>query len=171
MARTAPSAPSAVGPRRQLETFLSRYDPGIKTLARAILRKMEARLPGATELVYDNYNALVVGFGPNERASDCPFSIAVYARWVNLYFLEGSLLSDPEGLLKGSGNRVRHITLRQEQDFDGPGVQALITQALNVADPPMPSRAKRRAIVIKSVSAKQRSRRSAPSRPRPATVR
>jgi hypothetical protein len=162
---------SAPSPRKQLASWIERYDPAIARLARAVLKRMEQRLPGATELVYDNYNALVVGFGPNERASDCPFSIAVYARWVNLYFLEGSLLSDPEGLLKGSGNRLRHITLRQEQDFDVPGVQALISQALNVADLPMPSRAKRRAIVIKSVSAKQRSRRPAPSRPRAGTVR
>ena len=166
MARTAPSAPPAVGPRRQLETFLSRYEPGIKSLARAILRKMEAaaaRCNGTRLRQLQRARRRLWSQRTGKRLSvfDC-----VYARWVNLYFHEGSLLSDPEGLLKGSGNRVRHITLRQEQDFDGPGVQALITQALNVADPPMPSRAKRRAIVIKSVSAKQRPRRSGPSRPR-----
>jgi hypothetical protein len=34
--------------------------------ALALLRK---RLPGAVELVYDNYNALAVGFGPSGRGS------------------------------------------------------------------------------------------------------
>ena len=160
-----------VSPRRQLEGFLSRYEPGVRSLARAILRRMEARLPGATELVYDNYNALVVGFGPNDRASDCPLSVAVYARWVNLYFLEGSLLADADGVLKGRGSRVRHVTLHQAQDFDDPRVQALITQALDVTDPPFPVRAGRRSILIKSISTKQRSRRPPPSRPRSAPVR
>ena len=170
MARETRSV-SEVDPRKQLAIWIDRYDPTMARLARAVLRKMEQRLPGATELVYDNYNALVIGFGPNQRASDCPFSIAVYARWVNLYFLEGRLLSDPEGLLQGTGNRVRHITLRQASDFDEPGVQALITQALNAADPPMVPVARRPTIVIKSAAAKQRSRRPPPSRPRPATGR
>ena len=158
MARVKRST-SALSPREQLASWIARYDPAIATLARAVLKKMEQRLPGATELVYDNYNALVVGFGPNERATDCPFSIAVYARWVNLYFLEGSLLSDPDGVLQGTGSRVRHVTLRKAEDFDAPAVQALMTQALDAADPPMPSRGTRRAIVIKSVSSRQRSRR------------
>ena len=39
--------------------------------------KVRALLPGAIELVYNNYNALAIGFGPTERASDVIFSIAV----------------------------------------------------------------------------------------------
>jgi hypothetical protein len=41
------------------------------------LAKMRARLPGAVELVYDNYNALAIGFGPTERTSEAVFSIEV----------------------------------------------------------------------------------------------
>jgi hypothetical protein len=37
------------------------------------------------ELVYDNYNALAIGFGQTERVSDVIFSIAVYPRWVGLF--------------------------------------------------------------------------------------
>jgi hypothetical protein len=156
---TSPPSATSPTPRQQLARCLDRYDPAIATLARALQKKMEGRLPGATELVYDNYNALVIGFGPNERASDCPFSLAVYARWVNLYFLEGADLDDPAGLLQGAGTRVRHIRLHQPQDFDAPGIQALIAQALDAADPPIPVSARRRTIVMKSVSARQRPRR------------
>jgi hypothetical protein len=159
MARTPSVRPSAANPRRQLEAFLSRYSPDIEALARAVLQKMEQRLPGATELVYDNYNALVIGFGPTERPSDCPFSIGVYARWVNLYFLDGIQLSDPDGLLKGSGNRVRHIRLEHADDLDRAGVQTLIGQAIRLADPPMPTRAGPRTIVIRAVSPRKRPRR------------
>jgi hypothetical protein len=35
---------------------------------------------GAIELVYDNYNALVIGYGPTERASDALIFLAVYPR-------------------------------------------------------------------------------------------
>ena len=163
MPRAPHSSGAAENPRQQIARFLDRYTPPIAALARDVLKKMETRLPGATELVYDNYNALVIGFGPTDRPSDCPFSIAVYARWVNLYFLDGVQLEDPDGLLKGSGNRVRHIRLARADNLDHPGVQALIAQALDVADPPMSPRSIRRKIVIRSVSPRRRPRRPAPA--------
>jgi hypothetical protein len=49
--------------------------------------------------VYRNYNALVVGFCVGDRASSGLFSIAVYPRYVTLFFLKGAALPDPNGLL------------------------------------------------------------------------
>ena len=68
-------------PEIQLDAFLDKYTPAVAMLARACLAKMRARLPGAVQLVYDNYNALAIGFGPSERASEAIFSIALYPRW------------------------------------------------------------------------------------------
>ncbi len=51
---------------------------------------MRSYLPGATELVYDNYNALAIGFGPSERASEAIFSIALYPALGQPVFLAGS---------------------------------------------------------------------------------
>ena len=56
-------------PEKQLEAFLAKYSPEIRALASKALTKMRARLPGAFELVYDNYNALAIGFSPTERTS------------------------------------------------------------------------------------------------------
>ena len=72
-------------PEAQLDTFIDKYTPEVAALARACLAKMRARLPGATQLVYDNYNALAIGFGPSEKTSHAIFSVAVYPRWVNLF--------------------------------------------------------------------------------------
>src|ERR1022692_2413575 len=96
-------------PESQLDRFLDKYTPAVATLARACLAKMRARLPGAVQLVYDNYNALAIGFGPSERASEAIFSIALYPRWVTLFFLQGAGLPDPRRLLKGSGKVVPAI--------------------------------------------------------------
>ena len=90
---------------------MSRYTPKIRAIARQALKKMRARLPGAVEMVYDNYNALVIAFGPTDRPSEAVFSIALYPRWVTLFFLRGSSLRDPKKILKGSGKIVRHIVL------------------------------------------------------------
>jgi hypothetical protein len=147
-------------PKQELDGFLSNYSPDIASLARKILVKMRSRLPGALELVYDNYNALAIGFGPTERASDAIFSIAVFPRWVSLFFFQGAKLEDPEKLLKGSGKRARHIVLEDAATLDRPAVKVLMKRALTRAEKPLDRKARGR-VVIKSVSSKQRPRRPA----------
>src|SRR5262245_45843172 len=144
----------------QLAVYLAKCTPEIVALAHDVLARMRERLPGAIELVYDNYNALVIGFGPTERASDAIFSIAVYPRWVNLFFLQGTELKDPKGILAGEGKYVRHIVLEVASTVDRPEVKALMRQALEIAPQPLDKKARRR-IVIKSISKKQRPRRPA----------
>lgn len=144
-------------PAAQLKAFIAKYEPSVGAAARSALATMRKRLPGAVEIVYDNYNALAIGFGPTERASDAIFSIAVYPRWVSLFFLQGATLSDPRKLLRGSGTRVRHIVL-DDATLGKPAVRELMAQALRKARKPLGGEARRR-IVIKSVSAKQRPRR------------
>ena len=154
------SAKKSDSPESRLDAFLDKYTPAIANLARACLEKMRARLPGAVQLVYDNYNALAIGFGPSERASEAIFSIALYPRWVTLFFLQGVGLPDPRRLLKGSGKVVRHIVLASAADLDRPAIRDLMANALRRAeagiDPTAPGR-----LVIRSVSAKQRPRRPA----------
>jgi hypothetical protein len=154
------SAKKAPTPQAQLDAFLDKYSPAVATLARACLAKMRARLPGAVQLVYDNYNALVIGFGPSERASEAVFSIALYPRWVTLFFLQGAGLPDPKHLLKGSGKIVRSIVLASATDLDSPAIQGLMATALKRAEPGIDPHALG-SLVIRSVSAKQRPRRPA----------
>ena len=143
---------------RRLDGFLAAYTPEIEAFARVALDKMRSRLPNAVEMVYDNYNALVCGFGPTERASEAIFSIVMYPRYVSLCFLQGAVLPDPKGLLQGEGNVVRHIRLEDEKTLDRADVKAMMTLALKMAEVPMDKKAEYK-LVIKSVSLKQRSRR------------
>jgi hypothetical protein len=147
-------------PKKQLDSFLAKFNPGIASQARQALKKMRDRLPGSIEMVYDNYNALVIGFVPNERPSDAIFSIALYPDHVTLCFLQGATIPDLNGRLSGSGNLVRHIKLQGTATLDDPEIVSLMNAALNRAkvtlDPKQPRR-----LIIKSISAKQRPRRSA----------
>jgi Domain of unknown function (DU1801) len=149
---------STSSPAKQFAGFLARFSPDVRSVATAAIAKMRKRLPGAIELVYDNYYALVVGFGPSERPSDAIFSLAIYPRHVTLCFLYGVELDDPEKLLAGGGNQVRHIRLASASDLDRPAIQSLMTQAVNGADTPFDPRARRR-MIIRMVSKSQRSRR------------
>lgn len=142
----------------QLETFLSRYLPAVAALGRAGIKRLRLRLPGCDALVYDNYNALAVGFSPDGRTASGFVSVALYPRWVNLFFLQGAGLKDPDGLLKGEGAQVRHVRLEHAEDLDLPAIRALLAQAEAEAVPPVdPQRCGK--LVIKSVSANQRPRR------------
>jgi len=146
-------------PEKQLARFIAKFTPEMATLAKEILAKMRARLPNAIQMVYDNYNYLVIGFSPTERPSQAIFSIALSARGASLCFLQGGpKLSDPKKLLMGSGNRVRHLRLESAAVLDRQAVKALMSQALKRAavpfDPKVPG-----SLVIRSVSAKQRPRR------------
>jgi hypothetical protein len=142
----------------QLDSFIDKFTPEVAALARTLMKKMKARIPGAVILVYDNYNALAIGFGPSDRAGQAILSLAVMPRWVTLCFLRGVGLPDPLRLLKGSGSRVRHVQLRTSEAFDEPAMQDLITAALDGAEPPIDPTAPQR-LIIKSISAKQRPRR------------
>jgi hypothetical protein len=149
---------------RQIAGFLGRYTPEIEAQLRACRGKLRARFPRGYELVYDNYNALVFGFGPSDRSSEAFLSIAGYPRWVTLFFLDGARLDDPDHLLEGTGSRVRGLRLRGADDLDSAPVQTLIRQAASTrreafaAAPPMTT-------IIKSISAKQRPRRPPVSEP------
>jgi len=145
-------------PEAQLDRFLGKYTPEISALARRCLAKMRRRLPGATQLVYDNYNALVIGFGPSDKASRAIFSIVLYPRYMTLFFLQGARLPDPQRILQGSGNVVRRIRLESATVLDSQPVQELMGVALKRAIQPIDPRARGR-LVIKSISAKQRPRR------------
>jgi hypothetical protein len=142
----------------QLDGFIEKFTPEVAALTRAVLAKAKARMPGATIIVYDNYNALALGFGRSEKAGEAILSLAVMPRWVTLCFFRGTSLPDPHGLLKGEGSRIRHVHLHAPEDFDDPRVQALIAAALDQTDWPLDPEAEPR-LVIKSISAKQRPRR------------
>ena len=127
---------------------------------RAILARMDQLVPGAISLAYDNYNALAIGYGATTKQSGLVFSIAVYPRWVSLFFTQGAALDDPNGLLKGEGSRIRHIVLGGPETLDDPDVGALMMQALAKADPPIDASRPNR-LIIQSISAKQKARRPA----------
>lgn len=142
----------------QLDGFLDKFSPDVAAEARTALAHMTARLPGATRLVYDNYNALAIGFGATDKAGGIILSIAVYPRWVSLFLMRGAELPDPHGLLQGSGGTIRHIRLAGPATLADPRVDALITAGVMGAAPPIDPDGPA-PLIIKSVSAKQRPRR------------
>ena len=147
-----------------IHEFLAKYTPGIAAQVQAARKHLAGHFPRGFELVYDNYNALVFAIASSERASTAILSLAAYPRWVTLFFAQGTSLDDPTHLLEGTGAQFRSIRLQPLSRLHEPAVQALIlaakaaVRAELAAAPPL-------ATVIKSVSAKQRSRTPPPKLP------
>ena len=118
-------------------------------------------VPGGIEFVYDNYNALVFGYGPSDRPSEAVLSLAIMPRWVTLCFLKGAKLRDPKKLLGGGGNVVRNIHLSSPSHLEDVDVRDLIDQSIAAARPEFSGKPGKQQTIIKSISAKQRPRRPA----------
>jgi hypothetical protein len=116
------------------------------------------RFPTANELVWDNYNFLVIGYSPTERPTDSIVSIAARANGVGLCFIHGATLPDPKKLLLGAGKQTRFIRLESADVLSQPDVKALIAAAIDQAKTPLPASG-RGKLIIRSIAAKQRPRR------------
>jgi hypothetical protein len=144
----------------QLEGFINKFDEPNQALIRSVRAALRRRLPTANELVYDNYNFFVIGYSPTERPSDCIVSIAANGKGTSLSFYRGNAISDPDGLLLGSGSQNRFIRLHAAADIAVPAADALIERAIALS-PQLPPHASGGKLIIRSISAKQRPRRMA----------
>ena len=146
-----------VSPAKQLTLFLSRFSPDIVKLAKAARAKLRKRLPGAVEMVYDNYNALVIGFSPTERPSDAILSIVIWPKKVSICFIQGKHLPDPQHVLQGDGNQVRFIGLDAGAAIlDTPAIRTLVSEAVAFGESPFRGKG---LLVIRAIAKKQRPRR------------
>ena len=165
---------------KQLDGFIDRYTPDVARVARGALGKLRKRFVGTQELVYDNYNALAIAWSPTGKVGDVICSIALYPRWVSLFFMRGTQLPDPGKRLKGGGKGIRHVVLENgPATIDEPDVKKLLDAALAAATVAPVGKAPP-VLVIKSISPNQRPRQPAdepdrsktrPARPRSTRTR
>lgn len=109
--------------------FLAPYPERTQSLARGLRNRLVNLLPPCIETVWDATNAVGVAYGFTERNADHFIHLPVYTSYVNIGFSHGALLRDPEGRLKGSGARIRHIRLNLVEDIEDPYLLDLIQQA------------------------------------------
>jgi hypothetical protein len=65
--------------------------------------------------------------------SDVPFAyIKAFERSVNIGFWRGAELDDPAGILKGEGERMKHLTLREGDTIPADELSALVRQAVSL---------------------------------------
>ena len=69
-----------MGPEAQLDGFIAKFAPQNQKLIRASRQAIAPPAPSMqSELVYDNYNFLVLAYCPSERTKDSFFSLGANA--------------------------------------------------------------------------------------------
>jgi len=116
-------------PPPALIKFLKPYDREVRDLALQLRELVLEEMAPCYENIYDAYSAVAIGYGTSDRLKDGIFHIAVYSQHVNLGFNDGATLDDPKGILQGSGNRIRHITIKTPEDIKRPELRAYIRRA------------------------------------------
>jgi len=159
-----PSAPYAPSPGAQFSALLSRFPPEIIALVKRCLPKIRSAVPCTHEIVYDYANSLVVTFGMSERGYEGIVSIAISPDVVRLYFSKD--LPDPQGLLEGSGSKVRSVIIKAASDLDHADIRALFKAASKHAGASFP-RTRSTTMIIKSASKKKKR----PKKQKPRTSR
>ncbi|HJZ83298.1 MAG TPA: DUF1801 domain-containing protein [Pyrinomonadaceae bacterium] len=112
-----------------LRRFLKPYDQEVRELALGLRALVLAEMAPCYENIYDAYSAVAIGYGTSDRLGGGIFHIAVYSKHVNLGFNDGATLEDPQGILQGSGNQIRHISIKTLADLQRPEVRSYIRRA------------------------------------------
>ncbi len=109
------------------EEFLSKHPPEVQVLAHRTREIIRAANPDVVESVNPGRGNLAYGSGVKMGEWYC--YIAPFKSYMNLGFLRGTELPDPDGLLEGTGKLLRHIKIRQIEDVERSGVRALLVAA------------------------------------------
>lgn len=104
------------------EDYLRDQRPRNRTIIRALRRFVKHAEPELVESVKWGNGCWLAGSEPVAY-------VYADAAWVQFGFLTGSSLTDPGGLLEGTGRYVRHIKVRKTGDIDRPAFGALLRQA------------------------------------------
>jgi hypothetical protein len=89
---------------------LASHTPDVQAAARALEVIIRAEVPDVV-VQYDPGNGLLA-FGRSMKMRDLLFALIPHAAWVNLQLADGALLPNPDGLIEGTGKKIRHIKVR-----------------------------------------------------------
>jgi hypothetical protein len=96
----------------------------VQESAQAIAGVLMAELPDGV-VRFDRADGLLA-FGTSSAMSDLLFALIPHSRWVNLQLADGAVLPDPDGLIEGTGKRIRHVKIHSAELALSPAVRQIV---------------------------------------------
>ena len=140
--------------------FLKPFDKEINEIVLCLRDFIWDLYPDSNELIYDNYNALAVGWSPTDKVGHTFCSIAVGRTSKNIHFgfYWGNEISDPEKKLLGQGIQYRYILVKKMSEFPKAYIKKLLKDAYanSMAKVKDKKQVMQGNTITKSISAKKR---------------
>lgn len=89
------------------DEVLSFHTADVQGAARMLEDVIRTELPDVV-VRFDPGNGLLA-FGRSMRMGDLLFAVIPHAGWVNLQLADGANLPNPDGMIEGTGKKIRHI--------------------------------------------------------------
>jgi len=115
------------------EKILSDKPPPLQFLYREIRQLVLQTCPTCNELLYHTH-ALSSVYSLSDKLKHAFCHIPVYSNHINLGFNAGADLDDPDGILSGSGKKIRHISVRESADLSHPAIARLLADAVQLTE-------------------------------------
>src|SRR5262245_58388687 len=114
--------PTAVPRDSGIDAWIGQRPAPLAALAERWFARMRACGDDVRELLHDGH--------PTACVADAAFAyVNAFTSHVNVGFFLGAELSDPHGLLEGTGRFMRHVKLRPEHPLDADALEDLIQDA------------------------------------------
>ena len=106
------------------DQLLASQTPEVQASAQALEAVIRNLLPDVV-VEFDPGNSLLA-FGRSMKMRDLLFALIPHAGWVNLQLADGALLANPDGLIEGTGKRIRHVKVRSAAAAADPKVRSIV---------------------------------------------
>ena len=111
-----------------VDRLLSEHPSGLQAIERALRATILTEFPAAVEQV--DFGNRLIAFGHTMKIRGLLFAIIAHRDHVNLQLADGADLSDPDGLIEGTGKRIRHVKIRSVEAASAPPIVAIIRAQL-----------------------------------------
>lgn len=105
---------------------------GVSSQARQLAEQARALIqtvyPAVVEVPWPKQRVIGYGVGPKKMSEHFCY-ISVSKDHINLGFMYGAELPDPEGLLTGEGKLLRHVRITRSEQLSDPALRQLLEAA------------------------------------------
>jgi hypothetical protein len=107
-----------------VDRLLAEHTPELQAIERALRSTIRTAFPDAIEQV--DFGNKLIAFGRSMKIRGLLFAIIAHKTHVNLQLADGANLPDPDGLIEGTGKRIRHVKIRSVEAASSAAVVAIV---------------------------------------------
>lgn len=101
----------------------------VKDIAQRLKELIIEIYPEVVEVPWPKQRIIGYGVGPKKMSEHFCY-IGAHSEHVNLGFYYGAEIADPEGLMEGTGRKLRHVKMRKPEDVNRKEIRDLIKRSL-----------------------------------------